>query len=180
MEPKIKTSDKISLAIMQSCYGSTDDILIPNFYFNGFYEMDVFKLSKSGYVTEYEIKISRSDFFADFKKSAKHKGLSEGKCQCNRFIFATPENLIELDEVPKYAGWVTVRDNGSVVVQKTAPMLNKNIFAGFETLARKLAFREDVHRRKVRLIEYITRQQDTKICNLTKQIEENVNKTNKL
>ena len=45
-----------------------NEVIIPNFYF-GWYEMDVFRLTSSGFVTEYEIKTSRADLKNDFKKS---------------------------------------------------------------------------------------------------------------
>lgn len=169
MEPNLKKSDQISLAIMRQCYGTPYDILIPNFYFKGMFEMDVFKLSKSGYVTEYEIKTSRSDFFADFKKYRKHTLMQEGKSVCNRFFYVTPENLIKIEDVPKYAGWAVVDDRGYVHVQKNAPLLNKNLFSDYESLARILAFREATHRQKVRFHEYSNRVRHEKERNLLKQ-----------
>lgn len=43
------------------------------------WECDYFGVSKSGYAYEIEIKVSRSDFFADFKKAKKHRMLQLAK-----------------------------------------------------------------------------------------------------
>lgn len=43
------------------------------------WESDYFGVSKSGYAYEIEIKVSRSDFFADFKKERKHRMLQLAK-----------------------------------------------------------------------------------------------------
>lgn len=37
------------------------------------WECDFFAISSSGYAVEVEVKVSRSDFFADFKKEEKHR-----------------------------------------------------------------------------------------------------------
>lgn len=51
---------------------------IPNIYLYT-WESDFISVTKAGYVHEYEIKTSRSDFKADFKfKTMKHEGLREG------------------------------------------------------------------------------------------------------
>lgn len=49
-----------------------NDYKLSNVYIFG-WESDFFSLTKSGYTIEVEIKISRSDFFADFKKTDKHE-----------------------------------------------------------------------------------------------------------
>lgn len=53
---------------MSYAKGTELDLIIPNFYLNSPFEMDVCKITKAGIVYEYEIKISRSDFKNDFKK----------------------------------------------------------------------------------------------------------------
>ncbi len=93
-------------------------------------EMDLISISKSGFVYEHEIKISRADFKADFKhKEEKHVWMQDakklkGECvrhieyqkrwgrnpnaaplHCaNYFIYVCPENLIKVEEIPVYAG----------------------------------------------------------------------------
>ena len=87
------------------------------------FESDVIVISKSDSICELEIKLSRSDFLADKKKVSKHTRLLSGKCPVNRFSYACPEGLIQLSDIPSYAGLVWIID-GMPVVQKKAPMLN--------------------------------------------------------
>lgn len=105
---------------------------LPNFTPRNWWECDVFEITAAGYFVEYEIKISRSDFFADAGKtradwpdgegipydpvtktwpqpptSRKHDLLAQG---CSRgpskFYFMTPENLVGINEVPSWAGLI--------------------------------------------------------------------------
>jgi len=108
-------------------------------------ECDVLSVTKSDYICEYEIKISKSDFKADFKKE-KHTLITEkvfnetvtlkkvGKKTFeiknpyyapNYFYFVVTENLVTLDEVPEYAGLIYVKENGSFETIKKAPLLHK-------------------------------------------------------
>lgn len=91
------------------------------------YECDVLSLNKSGYLTEYEVKISRSDFKAD---SRKRKILFYKQCystfnQPNKFYYCCPPGLIKADEVPKFAGLIYVSDKLEVI--KTAPFMHKEL-----------------------------------------------------
>lgn len=54
---------------------SNHDYIFRNSYIFG-WESDIFALTKSGLSVEIEVKVSRSDFFADFKKEDKHRYLS--------------------------------------------------------------------------------------------------------
>lgn len=45
------------------------------------WESDVFSLTKAGYSIEIEIKVSRSDYIADFKKATKHRFLDNHKSE---------------------------------------------------------------------------------------------------
>ncbi len=88
-------------------------------YYIGNWECDIYSLCRSGYSSEFEIKISRSDFFADFNKNfnssrlflrektlvMKHDKIKSGE-RTNRFYFVVPESLITVSEVPDYAGLV--------------------------------------------------------------------------
>lgn len=69
-------------------------------------EADVISICSKDFLTEIEIKRSRSDFLADFKKP-KHKLFNAGsKLGPNYFVFLCPDGLIKPEEVPKYAGLV--------------------------------------------------------------------------
>jgi hypothetical protein len=83
--------------------------------FSNKWESDYLSLTKSGYLYEGEVKISRSDFKADFQKEKKHTLLeSTYNSTANNkqelcphyFFYAVPEGLIDVSEVPSYAGLV--------------------------------------------------------------------------
>lgn len=129
----MKLADRIILHLLK--YGRRDpnEIMIPNFYHFG-YEMDVFKLSKKQLVIEYEVKISRSDFFNDFKKfqtdygmfnelkleftdkkdTLKHDLIRAGRA-ASSFFFVMPENMVQKHEVPSHCGLMYFRPAGSMV-----------------------------------------------------------------
>lgn len=105
----VKLADKIKFDLMNGVRNNQSDLIIPNFYINSWYEMDLFKMTKSGFVTEYEIKIRRSDFFNDFKKGidsskSKHDLIKQGERICNYFTFVFPKGLIKKEEIPLYCG----------------------------------------------------------------------------
>jgi hypothetical protein len=132
------------------------------------WEADCFSVTSSNYSYEIEVKVSRSDFFADFKKPKHHffknirddhsilreeqswiqynnlrdaghphliglkieysniKPLKVGQANCpNKFFFACPVGMIELTEVPTYAGLIYVFDSGGYRIIKKAPFLHK-------------------------------------------------------
>lgn len=81
------------------------------------YEADVVVVTKSGYATEIEIKVSKSDLMADFKKKRFH----DSKL-FKRFYYAVPEELKEfaLSVIPESAGLLvaTRLDDGDVIMLK--------------------------------------------------------------
>jgi hypothetical protein len=122
-------------------------IFLTTFAGAGFSEADVFGIRKNGYMYEFEIKRSRSDFFNDFKnKTYKHKLLQEGKAVSihdewergqrtggtyevisipNKFFFVCENGLISPDEVPEYAGLIYV-DFSGLDYKKNAKFIHKN------------------------------------------------------
>lgn len=96
--------------------------IFPNIFFDN-YEADLLEITKSGYSYEYEVKISRSDFKNDVKKSCgwilnestnfkkvdklKIDEIKEGR-RTNYFYYLVPKNLIQVDEIPEYAGLIYV------------------------------------------------------------------------
>lgn len=99
----MKLSDKITRAFLYNI-ANGNEIVIPNFYM--WWEMDIFRMLPSGYIYEYEIKISRADFKNDFNKWDKHKMLQGGKLSCNRFYFIVPKDLVAISEIPDYCGLI--------------------------------------------------------------------------
>lgn len=135
----MKLADKIKYELMRFVESHAYDCIIPNFFVDG-YEMDLFVLKKSGVLVEYEIKISRADFFNDFKKGTKHQRMVEKKCAANKFFFVVPEGLVQPNEVPDYAGLVYFYGGRRMGVIKNADTLHKERYPGRELL-HKLTFR---------------------------------------
>lgn len=118
------------------------DALLKNYYLAGhpygcknfsgcnYKEADVLTVNKSRYVYEFEVKISRGDFFKDLKKVHKHKMLSGEYGQSvickipNRFYYVCPDGLIKLHEVPPYAGLIYFKD-GLFIEIKAAKLIHK-------------------------------------------------------
>lgn len=105
-------TDFISLVLMFHLH-QKKGFFMPNFFFTH-HEADMLYISHSGYSTEYEIKISRSDFKADKKKTigffTKEEYLRAGK-SINYFYYVTPKGLLKLDELPDYAGLIEIGDS---------------------------------------------------------------------
>lgn len=98
-------------------------------------ECDVISVSKSDYIYEYEIKISRADFKKDFIKE-KHTHILNEKFTyirkgeqlwrvCNYFNYVVPKDLISLDEVPEYAGLIYVNEDFTFEIIKKPKLLHK-------------------------------------------------------
>jgi hypothetical protein len=82
-----------------------------------FHECDMLVLSKSGYLTEIEIKRSYSDFLADFKKDHAHEsGIIK------YFYYCVPESISDkvynkLTELKaNYTGVITYNENLQIVI----------------------------------------------------------------
>lgn len=144
----------------QSC-----KFIIPNiYYFGSGHESDLLVIKPNNLAYEIEIKISRADFFNDFKKPDRHQVIEHGfylskhkisskdldgnriwiepknpvSCsRANRFYFAVPENLIKVEELPHYAGLFYIYENGRVEKVKEAKLLHKEKITDFEKLANK-------------------------------------------
>ncbi|RZJ88552.1 MAG: hypothetical protein EOO20_13355 [Chryseobacterium sp.] len=103
-----------------------------NFGRCGYHEADVFMINKNTMrVKEFEVKISLSDFKADFKKKHKHLNLAARKNNLHTYIpsqfyYACPDGLISIDLIPEYAGLVYVKPDGSIEYIKEAPVLHKD------------------------------------------------------
>lgn len=170
----MKLADRIKYKLMFWCRSNPYDIIIPNFYRNG-YEMDLYKLTKSGYVVEYEIKISKSDFKADMKKGfkiwnsedriLKHDIIKNGE-RSNRFFFVVPSDLIKPDEIPEYCGLIYYDEKiDRLDLIKNAKLLHKNKedLSAYRELAMQLSFREDMLRKKLRYANHIIKINSTSL-----------------
>lgn len=142
-------TNEIKEILMKSLYETSRGLFVTNFTGCGFAECDVMRITDSDIVYEYEIKNSRSDFRADFKKTYKHDRLSGRKDKDqeyikwngnpgrpNHFYYVCREGLIKDTEVPEYAGLIYVTDSG-IKVQKKAPKLHS--FKANDKLIRAVA-----------------------------------------
>lgn len=123
-------------------------IVVQNYFYNGF-EADLLHI-KGDMLFEYEIKISRADFFKDFEKKDKHEKMQAGK-MANRFYFVVPTCLVKIAEVPEAYGLIYVNEQGKISTIKRAKELHKDLVCAnfYANLARNLMFR--LHNEKVKI-----------------------------
>jgi len=109
------------------------------------WECDVFELTEAGFFREYEVKISKGDFAADRLKDrtvrpyeshmpnaareTKHSLLANGSTDGQvQFWYVTPAELVDVDEIPTWAGLIWVRQSqwGNLVEipRRQAPRLH--------------------------------------------------------
>lgn len=102
-------------------------LITPNVRLYGQFESDLISVSRAGYVSEYEIKCSVSDFKKDFKtKASKHIRLEGGKKSTpNYFYFVVPEYMARVD-VPQYSGLIIVDKLGFARLERQAKRLHGN------------------------------------------------------
>lgn len=171
----MRLSDKITKDLMDRAKVWSYDIVIPNFYVWEF-EMDLFKMTWTWYIIEYEIKISRADFFNDFKKKNKHERLKNWLLDTNRFYFVVPEWLIKEDEVPEYCWLIYAKTNWWKFYYfktiKNAKLLHKNKkiddIKYVTNLLHKVSFREKLKQQKIWTLK-------NKIIDLKKEINDKSN-----
>ena len=110
------------------------------------WESDFFAISKSGYSVEVEIKISRGDFNNDYKKTVGYSGKNKHEFlidktinkKPNKFYFACPEGLINLNEINENYGLIYVDDKHNQTVIKQAKYLHKDKILESPIYLRKL------------------------------------------
>lgn len=96
-----------------------------NFLLQG--QQDLISVTGRGFLIEYEVKVSRSDYKRDAKKG---KAFAYDNVDLyaehlpNQFFYVCPEGLIKPKELPTYAGLYYIVD-GSPVLEKAAPMIHK-------------------------------------------------------
>lgn len=107
----------IQNAVYLYCRMSRHELAVPNSCLFA-WESDVVSVLRSGFIHEFEVKVSRSDFLADARKDRARylvepvrKGYfaDYAVARPNYFTYAVPEGLVTADEVPEYAGLIYVR-----------------------------------------------------------------------
>jgi hypothetical protein len=119
-EPTTATAADIEFALMRR-HGKTT--IMPRFTPAHWWECDVCEITANGYMREFEIKTSRSDFLRDAKKHTfagwnspnprqrlnKHELLASGDTRGpSCFYFATPKGLLDPHDIPVWAGLIEV------------------------------------------------------------------------
>lgn len=101
------TTVEMEVAIAKM-FGIRQHIIVPNVSWGlqGMHECDLFLIKKSGVAVEVEIKRSKSDFLADFKKGHDHKDRYN---RITEFYYAFPEDLLPkcISDIPEHAGIIT-------------------------------------------------------------------------
>lgn len=89
-------------------------------------QQDVISVNKNRHLIEYEIKLSRGDFFRDKNKAKKifydHPEVYADKIP-NQFYYVVPESMITVDELPRYAGLYYIIE-GQLWLHKKAPLIH--------------------------------------------------------
>lgn len=106
---KVKKLKPISTLEMEvgiaNYFGVRQNIIVPNISwgFDGMHECDLFLIKRSGVAVEIEIKRTKPDFLADFKKPHGHV---DKKNRITEFYYAMPDTLLEKvkELIPKDAG----------------------------------------------------------------------------
>jgi hypothetical protein len=105
VKPKVITTIEMEEAIARK-FGFRTNIIVPNISWGlrGMHECDIFIIKQTGYCVEIEIKRSKSDLLADFKKGHQHQDN-----RIKEFYYAMPISLLKTCEelIPKHAGIIT-------------------------------------------------------------------------
>lgn len=141
------------------------ELVAPNIYPDWqFKEMDILCIRKSGFVDEIEVKLTKSDFKADFKKTVciecepyrkgrdthltrwndenKHECLQKGLNICNYFSFLMTEELAEKCDIPDYAGLYVCDGRWIRQIKKAKRLHSRKISMELKyKIARKMAYR---------------------------------------
>lgn len=120
-----KYTERSVIEVLNRHFMSSPKYVLNNLYVYN-WESDFLAITKSWYVYEVEVKISVSDFKNDFSKTEKHKQLLYGKSKNkpNYFYYAVPEKMIDIKDVPSYAGLIYVRGKQMYIVKKAPKILS--------------------------------------------------------
>jgi hypothetical protein len=117
---------------------SSSRIIVPNYKPRGWWECDLWQLSKALRSHEYEIKLTVSDFKADALKTRKHNFgrtpttkheilATNPQRGPNRFSFAMPPELAEKVEIPEWAGLITVTELSAKIIKRAPVRHNRAV-----------------------------------------------------
>lgn len=100
---QIPTATEIE-CLVAGLWGYRQNLVVPNVHWGmGLHECDILILSKSGWASEIEIKVSKSDL----KKDAS-KGHGHNSSKIKYLYFALPDFLAESEFIPARAGVIAI------------------------------------------------------------------------
>lgn len=108
------TERSVQDAVYIHCAIKNHETINPNSQFFD-WESDMISVTKSGFIHEFEIKVTRADFKQDAKKKRATRlcnpevesfGGNRTCARPNYFWYVVPNGLITYDEVPEYAGLI--------------------------------------------------------------------------
>ena len=131
------TERQIQLAILRTI-APTLVVACPNYTPINWWECDLWAVSKHGYATEYEIKLSEEDFRNDSRKAsirrtpdgyarvAKHDAIGDNVDCPSRFVYVVPPPLAYLQAmIPDWAGFA-ICDGRAIQFVKAPTLLHKH------------------------------------------------------
>lgn len=146
----IKKREPIKLTenSIQTCFGNCFSLMqkfefvVPNCKLIYDSECDLAGFTKTGFVHEFEIKISVADYKNEpnktilvegsflnskrkYSKENKLEMLEKGFCVPNYFSYLVPDNLISLDDIPSFAGLYYIDEYGRIYCVRTPKRLHK-------------------------------------------------------
>lgn len=109
---KMTENEVIKAFIKQYAFRSSYKFFIPNCYYLPDNEADIFCIKPSLFTAEYEVKLTKADFFNDAKKQVIYEGMSEqkhsllenGKLKPNYFTYIIKEGIVDISDIPDFAG----------------------------------------------------------------------------
>lgn len=123
------TAKQIEQALGKDRITSGDKIVCCNVNFVLKGQQDLLAVTSTGLVVEYEIKVTRSDFFRDKVKGKdqyfKMVDIVPDRIP-NKFYYVVPIGLVEVDEVPDWAGLIYITENLVPYSKKAAPLIHKH------------------------------------------------------
>lgn len=150
-----------------------------NYFFTG--ELDVISVNKTGYASEFEVKVSRADFKADAKKRKWHffDIVFTPKYIPNYFTYVCPANMIQEADLKPYMGLIYYNDGELITIRKPK-LLHKekpNPIALLSKLCRVNNWKQYFGAQKLTLLNReILAKNDERLNGQFKEIVSNINK----
>lgn len=146
------------------------ELMLPNVYVQHDSEADLFAIRRSGLCDEFEVKVNRADFLKDKKKMVcyrellyeewkdknwswkdrykqpnykpKYEALVDGDMCVNYFWYVVIEGIASEDEIPDWAGFITIGERGLKIVKSPKHLHGgKMSFEDRYKVARKSTYR---------------------------------------